>query len=147
MPKQPNSDWEFSWIARNLTPVRGQKIHWVSEPGSSTGGAMLDVSNNGQVRFARRGPESVGVSLTISYEVPAPLAPFASVSFLSFFVFFSTRGLLFGGLAPPRLFFFRKSRARGRDLFPRSHPPSRPLATPPSTRNARRQSTPQTNRP
>lgn len=29
-------DWEFSWLARNLTPLKGQKIHWVSEPGSGS---------------------------------------------------------------------------------------------------------------
>jgi len=82
---KPRSDWEFSWLARNLAPVRGQKIHWASEPGSSSGGAVLDISNNGAVRFARRGPGAVAVRLTISYEVPGALAPFASVE--SLFVF------------------------------------------------------------
>jgi uncharacterized membrane protein len=42
---------------------------------------LIDVNNNGAVRFARRGKEAVGVSLTISYEVPGPLAPFASVEY------------------------------------------------------------------
>ena len=31
-------DWEFSWLARNLAPIKNQKIHWVSEPGSTSMG-------------------------------------------------------------------------------------------------------------
>lgn len=41
-------DWEFSWLARNLAPVRNQKIHWISEPGSASMG--LNVNNRGQIR-------------------------------------------------------------------------------------------------
>jgi hypothetical protein len=41
-------DWEFSWLARNLAPVRNQKIHWISEPGSATMG--LNINNRGQIR-------------------------------------------------------------------------------------------------
>lgn len=29
-------DWEFSWLARNLPPIKNNKIHWVSEPGSAS---------------------------------------------------------------------------------------------------------------
>lgn len=29
---QFNRDWEFTWLAQNLTPIRGQKIHWRSVP-------------------------------------------------------------------------------------------------------------------
>jgi hypothetical protein len=71
------------------------------------GSSILDVNNNGQVRFARRGAESVGVSLTISYEVPAPLAPFASVESLFCCCFLGGWGVLFSGdrerEAPPVL--------------------------------------------
>ena len=28
--RQFNQDWEFSWLAQNLTPTRHQKIHWRS---------------------------------------------------------------------------------------------------------------------
>jgi len=42
-------DWEFSWLARNLAPVRNQKIHWISEPGSASMG--LNVNNRGQIRY------------------------------------------------------------------------------------------------
>jgi len=70
--------WEFSWLARNLTPVRHQKIHWTSVSGSSSFGSTLDIANRGAIRFYRRGPASTGVKLTISYEVPDVLAPFAS---------------------------------------------------------------------
>eukprot|EP00775_Hariotina_reticulata_P002059 gene2059-2379_t len=68
-------DWEFSWLARNLAPIRNQKLHWVSEPGSASMG--LNVNNRGQIRFIRR-PTGCNVSLSISYEVPDVLAPFAN---------------------------------------------------------------------
>jgi len=60
-------DWEFSWVATNLTPVKYQKIHWTASEG---------LVNTGAVRFFKR-PEKnkCGVSLTISYEIPAALAP------------------------------------------------------------------------
>lgn len=29
-------DWEFSWLARNLAPVKNVKLHWVSERGSAS---------------------------------------------------------------------------------------------------------------
>lgn len=77
-PTGPNSDWEFSWLARNLAPVKNQKIHWASEPGSASMG--LNIQNRGQIRFVRRGPAACAVSLSISYEVPDVLAPFANVS-------------------------------------------------------------------
>ena len=28
--RQLNQDWEFNWLAQNLTPTRHQKIHWRS---------------------------------------------------------------------------------------------------------------------
>ena len=148
---QFNRRWEFSWLALNLTPLRNQKIHWRSVPGS-TGGSLgaLEVANRcaaaasvgvqplhgraagaclpavgiaagchtpaspscflaasllqlqgpaspprppsppppplppachrGQIRFVRKGPQRCSVKLTISYEVPGAMAPFASVS-------------------------------------------------------------------
>ena len=76
-------DWEFSWLARNLAPVKGQKIHWVSEPGSASLG--LNIDNRGQIRFVKRGAAATAVALTISYEVPSALAPFASVRWWPFF--------------------------------------------------------------
>jgi hypothetical protein len=72
-------DWEFSWLARNLAPIKGQKIHWVSQPGSSSV-AALELSNKGQIRFFKRPSGATVVTLTISYEVPSVLAPFANVS-------------------------------------------------------------------
>lgn len=73
--------WEFSWLALNLQPLRNQKIHWRSVPGSVGGslGASLDVQNRGQIRFLRKGAERCTVKLTISYEVPGVMAPFASL--------------------------------------------------------------------
>jgi len=60
-------DWEFSWVATNLTPVKYQKIHWQANEG---------LNNTGAVRFFKK-PEKnkCAVSLTISYEVPQVLAP------------------------------------------------------------------------
>ena len=40
----------------------------------------VEVANKGQIRFVRRGPEACSVTLTISYEVPDVLVPFANVS-------------------------------------------------------------------
>lgn len=62
-------DLQFSWLARNLQPIRYQKIHWHSLDG---------LPNRGAVRFYPRGSTSCGVALTISYEVPQILAGFAS---------------------------------------------------------------------
>lgn len=78
---QFNRQWEFSWLAQNLTPMKYQKIHWRSVPGS-TGGSLgsLEVQNRGQIRFFKRSPTTCNVKLTISYEVPNGLAPFANVS-------------------------------------------------------------------
>lgn len=73
--------WEFSWLALNMTPLKYQKIHWRSVPGSSGGSlGALEVQNRGQIRFMKKGAEKCAIKLTISYEVPNVLAPFASVS-------------------------------------------------------------------
>lgn len=44
---QFNRQWEFSWMALNMTPLRNQKIHWRSVPGSVGGslGSALEVQN------------------------------------------------------------------------------------------------------
>lgn len=73
-------DWEFSWLAKNLMPMKNQKIHWRSVEGS-TGGSMggaIDIANRGQIRFYRKSETTCAVKLTISYEVPNALAPFAN---------------------------------------------------------------------
>lgn len=74
---------EFSWLARNLQPIRNQKIHWRSLEG---------LPNKGAVRFFPKGPSSCRVELTISYEVPEILIPVATA--LKPF----TEGLLLRGL-------------------------------------------------
>ncbi|KAH9786948.1 polyketide cyc domain-containing protein [Citrus sinensis] len=62
-------DIEFSWLARNMQPIPNQKIHWRSLEG---------LPNRGAVRFFPKGPSSCIVELTVSYEVPQLLVPFAS---------------------------------------------------------------------
>lgn len=69
-------NWELSWRALDLTPIKHQKIHWRSLPGSNSTG--IEVPNRGQVRFYKKGPNACTVKLTITYEVPGPLTPFAS---------------------------------------------------------------------
>ena len=78
---QFNRDWEFSWLAKNMTPLKFQKIHWRSVPGSVSGslGGGLEIQNQGQIRFVRKNDGSCAVKLTISYEVPNALAPFANL--------------------------------------------------------------------
>lgn len=81
--EQFGRQWEFSWLAQNLTPVRHQKIHWRSVPGSSGGslGGAIDIANRGAIRFYRdaAAPKTAcSVKLTISYEVPSALAPVAA---------------------------------------------------------------------
>ncbi|GFR42467.1 hypothetical protein Agub_g3375, partial [Astrephomene gubernaculifera] len=71
-------DWEFSWLARNLPPVKNTKIHWVSERGSASLG--LEIQNRGQIKFRRTSPGSCHITLIISYEVPDVLAPFANLT-------------------------------------------------------------------
>lgn len=64
-----------------MTPLKFQKIHWRSVPGSSGGSlGALEVQNRGQIRFMKKGPEKCAIKLTISYEVPNVLAPFANAS-------------------------------------------------------------------
>ena len=75
--QQFGREWEFSWLARNLAPVKGQKIHWVSEPGSTSLG--IEVANRGQIRFIKKSPALTNVTLSITYEVPTPLVPFANL--------------------------------------------------------------------
>ncbi|PIA60836.1 hypothetical protein AQUCO_00300397v1 [Aquilegia coerulea] len=62
-------DIEFSWLARNMQPIRNQKIHWRSLEG---------LPNRGAVRFYPKGPSSCIIELTVSYEVPTILRPVAS---------------------------------------------------------------------
>lgn len=81
--EQFGRQWQFSWLAQNLTPVRHQKIHWRSVPGSTGGslGGAIDIANRGAIRFYRdaRAPNAAcSVKLTISYEVPSVLAPVAN---------------------------------------------------------------------
>lgn len=73
---QFNRTWEFSWIARNLAPIPYQKIHWRSEP--EGGNSFVELNNRGQVRFLPKADGSCGISITVSYEVPDILAPFAN---------------------------------------------------------------------
>ena len=84
--------WEFSWLAQSLTPVKFQKIHWRSVQGSTGGalGSAVDIANRGAIRFYRKCAGKSGgsstsaaaplcaIKITISYEVPDVLAPFAS---------------------------------------------------------------------
>lgn len=60
---------EYSWLAKNLTPLPNQKVHWTSVEG---------LSNRGAVRFYSQGVETCTVELTISYECPDVLLPVAS---------------------------------------------------------------------
>ncbi|MCO5586284.1 hypothetical protein L7F22_040223 [Adiantum nelumboides] len=62
-------NFEFTWTAKNLQPIRNQKIHWRSVDG---------LPNRGTVRFYPRSSSTVGVELTISFEVPEVLVPLAS---------------------------------------------------------------------
>jgi hypothetical protein len=50
---QFDRQWEFSWMALNMTPLRNQKIHWRSVPGTVGGslGSGLEVAN----RWAQEG--------------------------------------------------------------------------------------------
>lgn len=62
-------DVEFSWLARNMTPTKNQKIHWRSLEG---------LPNRGAVRFFPKSSSSCRVQLTVAYEVPEILTPVAS---------------------------------------------------------------------
>lgn len=54
---------EYSWTARNLAAVPGQKIHWKSIDG---------LANKGAVRFYPEG-EGCTLKMSIAYEVPDAL--------------------------------------------------------------------------
>ena len=58
--------YRFRWKARITTRVEAQQLHWESVGGLPT---------RGGVRFYPQGPDSTAVKLTVSYELPAVLAP------------------------------------------------------------------------
>jgi|MDSW01.2.fsa_nt_gb uncharacterized membrane protein len=63
--------FEFSWVARDLPPVKLQKIHWESEEGLNNRGAVQFSSSPGIETSTR-------VEIQICYEVPDVLVPFGS---------------------------------------------------------------------
>ncbi|MCS5697459.1 SRPBCC family protein [Cyanobium sp. FGCU-52] len=58
--------FRFHWKARITRRVEAQQLHWESVGGLPTKGA---------VRFYAEGPERTAVKLSVSYELPAVLAP------------------------------------------------------------------------
>lgn len=74
---QFGNTWTLSWLAKDLTPVKHQKIHWRSVPGSSST-SLLEVPNRGSVRFYKKSATVTGLKLTVSYEIPTPLLAFAN---------------------------------------------------------------------
>jgi uncharacterized membrane protein len=58
--------FRFHWKARITRRVEAQQLHWESVGGLPTKGA---------VRFYSEGPERTAVKLSVSYELPAVLAP------------------------------------------------------------------------
>ena len=80
-PNDPDlTDWtlaaqgfRFHWKARITLRVDAQQLHWQSVGGLPTKGA---------VRFYPQGPGSTAVKLSVSYELPAVLAPLMEPSIL-----------------------------------------------------------------
>ena len=66
---QFGQDFEFSWIARALPPVKKEKIHWFSTDG---------LNNKGAVTFDQRPDGRTVIRMNISYEVPELLVPFGA---------------------------------------------------------------------
>ena len=58
--------FRFHWKAKITQRVEAQQLHWESVGGLPTKGA---------VRFYPQGSESTAVKLTVSYELPAVIAP------------------------------------------------------------------------
>ncbi|MEB3183339.1 MAG: SRPBCC family protein, partial [Cyanobacteriota bacterium] len=58
--------FRFHWKARITRRVEAQQLHWESVGGLPTKGA---------VRFYPQGADRTAVKLTVSYELPAVLAP------------------------------------------------------------------------
>ena len=58
--------FRFHWKARITRRVEAQQLHWESVGGLPTKGA---------VRFYPQGPQRTAVKLSVSYELPAVLAP------------------------------------------------------------------------
>jgi uncharacterized membrane protein len=80
-PGNPDlTDWtlaaqgfRFHWKARITQRVEGQQLHWESVGGLPTKGA---------VRFYPLGGDHTAVKLTVSYELPAVLAPLMEPSIM-----------------------------------------------------------------
>lgn len=69
--------WNLSWLAKNQPPVKYQKIHWVTVPGSMKGSGGIEVENRGEVRFRKSAETACKVRIGVQFEVPEPLVPFA----------------------------------------------------------------------
>ena len=78
-------EWAFTWRARNLTPLPNSKIHWVSEEGLRNKGAVrfYNIVNNDSNTVKQADSDGKKTNnctcvLSISYEVPEILSPFAN---------------------------------------------------------------------
>ena len=79
--EQFGQTFRFSWLAKNLAPIRHKLIHWVSVDNSQAGmfSGFVDIKNKGEIQFRRLGPDSCFIRLIISYELPDVLLPLADV--------------------------------------------------------------------
>ena len=77
--------FRFSWLAKNLVPVKHRLIHWTSVDDAATAiqaglrPGFIRVRNKGELHFREVSSTSTSIRLTISYDVPPVLLPLSDV--------------------------------------------------------------------
>mmetsp|Transcript_6220 Transcript_6220/g.16055 ORF Transcript_6220/g.16055 Transcript_6220/m.16055 type:complete len:243 (-) Transcript_6220:1420-2148(-) len=75
--QQFGQTFRFSWLARNMAPIKHRLIHWVSvdDPKRGILQGFVSVMNKGEIQFRTLSPDSCVVRLVISYQLPSVLEP------------------------------------------------------------------------
>jgi uncharacterized membrane protein len=83
--EQFGQKFRFSWLAKNMTPIKNRLIHWVSvddkEVAKGRGGngmllqGFASIKNKGEIQFRKTSEEDCLIRLVISYQLPDILLP------------------------------------------------------------------------
>ena len=82
--QQFGQTFKFSWLAKNMTPIKHRLIHWISVEDASKGllQGFVSVKNKGEIQFrVLEGNQETGkeastvIRLVIIYQLPQVLLP------------------------------------------------------------------------
>ena len=82
--EQFGQTFRFSWLAKNMTPIKHRLIHWVSVDTAGQSGrgllqGFVNVKNKGEIQFRTLSEEACMIRLVISYQLPEVLLPLADL--------------------------------------------------------------------